>query len=909
MAEVKKRRKIVDRKALMVAIEALVNDTPKTEWRSGLLALIKAAFQKGYDEVKHRHMVEGIKGIEAANANSYLADQLIRVIHDYTITHEYPLANPTKSECMALVATGGYGREELAPYSDIDLLFLIAKKGTPWTENVSEYILYFLWDLGWKVGHAIRTPEECVKYGKEDITIRTALLESRYLWGDDKLFRLTRRTFWSKVIKGTGGAFVEAKLSERDKRHKRMGDTRYVVEPNLKDGKGGLRDLQTLWWIAKYLYNVREPRDLISKGFLTEKEFRAFKKAESFLWTVRCTLHYLAGRAEERLTFDWQRQLSEQLQYKDRASAAGVERFMRHYFLTAKEVGDLTRIFCSVLESNEVKKPLLERFKRSKRLEGFKVDGERLTFLNEKALLKDPIDILRIFHVSDSESLDIHPDALRLMQPHLAKINGAFRRNDEANSLFLEILSSKHNAEITLRRMNEAGVLGAFIPDFGRVVAQMQYDMYHHYTVDEHTIRAIGLLAAIEAGHLDADHPLASVIIHKVVSRTVLYMAVFLHDIAKGRDGSHSELGAKVAENLCPRIGLSPAETETVAWLVKNHLLMSHVAFKRDLMDPKTIRDFVEQVKSPERLRLLLTLTVVDIRAVGPNVWNGWKGQLLRDLYQSAEEEMVSGHASFAREGRVKEKKEALAEALENTWPKTKINKHLKRFDDAYWIAEDLETLVQNAELMQGVAHEGYEIGYKLVSDDFKDRTHASVYTLDGRGLFARVAGALGIAGASVVGAKIHTSLDGWAIDNFILQGSAGKAYEGREQRAKLETLLRTSIEGGVKIKERLGNRRVLGQARDSFEVETVVVVDNNASNRSTVIEINALNRPGLLYDVAYAIFRLKLSIFSAHVDTYGERAVDVFYVRDMKGNKVEGKTRLKTIEKKLAEAAKGTAT
>jgi len=909
MAEVKQRRKIVDRKALMAAIEVLVNDKPKTEWRKELLALIKDAFQKGYKEVEHRHMVDGIKGPEAANANSYLADQLIRIIHDYTVTYEYPLANPTKSECLTLVATGGYGREELAPYSDIDLLFLIAKKGTPWTENVSEYILYFLWDLGWKVGHAIRTPEECVRYGKEDITIRTSLLEGRYLWGDDKLFRASSRMFWAKVIKGTGRAFVEAKLDERDKRHKRMGDTRYVVEPNLKDGKGGLRDLQTLWWIAKYLYNVREPRDLISKGFLTEKEFRAFRKAESFLWTVRCTLHYLADRAEERLTFDWQRQLSEQLQYKDRAGATGVERFMRHYFLTAKEVGDLTRIFCSVLESNEVKKPLLERFKRSKRIKNFKVDGERLTFFNEKTLLKDPVDILRIFHVSDSEGLDIHPDALRLIQSHLTKINGGFRRDAEANKLFLEIVSSKHNAEITLRRMNEAGVLGAFIPDFGRVVAQMQYDMYHHYTVDEHTIRAIGLLAAIEAGHLDAEHPLSSVIIHKVVSRTVLYIAVFLHDIAKGRDGPHSELGAKVAEELCPRLGLSPAETETVAWLVKNHLLMSHVAFKRDLMDPKTIRDFVEQVKSPERLRLLLTLTVVDIRAVGPNVWNGWKGQLLRDLYQSAEEEMVSGHAGVARAGRVSEKKEALANALNSSWSQTQIKQHLKRFDDAYWIAEDLETLVLNAELMQSVTHGGKGIGYKLVSDDFKDRTQASVYTPDVRGLFARVAGAMGVAGANVVGAKIHTSLDGWAIDNFTLQGSAGKAYENREQRSKLEALLQDSMKGSVKLKDRLGNRRVLGQSSGSFEVETMVVVDNSASNRSTVIEINALNRAGLLYDVAYAIYRLKLSIFSAHVDTYGERAVDVFYVRDMNGEKVESKTRLKTIETKLAEAAKGTTT
>ncbi|NVJ69111.1 MAG: [protein-PII] uridylyltransferase [Alphaproteobacteria bacterium] len=905
MTAIRNRRAIINRKDLVVALNELAEKKNAADCQTDVVKILKDAHTKGWNEVKRRFDEDAENGRTAAKSLCYLMDQLLRTLYDFATEHVFPLANPTASEQLCLVATGGYGRGELAPFSDVDLLFLIPYKSTPWAESVVEYMLYVLWDLGVKVGHATRTPEECSRLAKEDLTIRTALLESRYLWGEEQLFHKAAKRFIRRVVATTGPEFVELKLEERDKRHQKMGDSRYVVEPNIKDGKGGLRDLQTMWWIARYLYGGISRDKMISDDMLTIHENRQFRKAESFLWTVRVALHYSAGRAEERLTFDMQRTLADKLHYKDHPGASGVERFMKHYFLVAKQVGDLTRIFCAVLEERQHKSTFLARFRRTKKVQDFAVEAGRLTFVGPDDIKENPVLMLKIFAVADDKGLDIHPDALRLIKQNLSRITDKVRRDPEANEYFLSVLTSSKEGEINLRRMNEAGVFGRFIPDFGRVVAQMQYDMYHHYTVDEHTIRAIGLLPRIESGELKDDHPLSTDVIQKVISRKVLYVAVLLHDIAKGRGGDHSVLGAEISEKLCPRLGLTPAETETVAWLVRWHLLMSNTAFKRDLSDHKTILDFCELVKSPERLRLLLVLTVVDIRAVGPGVWNGWKGQLLRELYYASEEVLLVGHATKARSERVKAKQDELRKTLKN-WTKKEFETHVKRMNDAYWIAEGPRTLAQNARLMKRTDENGTGFGVTARVEQFQDMTKVSVYTQDHPGLFARIVGALGIAGATIMGAKIHTSRDGLAMDNFAVQDMDGNAFDSRRQLDKLEETILETLKGNVKLKERLKEKRVFGSKDAAFEVEPVVLIDNKASNWSTVIEVNAKDRPGLLYDMAYALYRLKLSLVSAHVATYGERAIDVFYVRDLLGQKVTNKVRLRNIEDKLLKAAKG---
>src|ERR1700726_2947034 len=560
MGSITRQRDIIDRRALTERLSLVVGSVqaPALD-RSAFVAPLKVALTAGRAEIRRRFEATG-DGAATIREQCFLTDQLIRGLFDLVTEKIYPLPNPTKGERLAIVAVGGYGRGELAPFSDIDLLFLLPYKQTPHTEQVVEYLLYLLWDLGLKIGQWTRSVDECLRQARSDLTIRTGLLEARYLWGEQALFNELKRRFDSEIVKGSAPQFVASKLAERDARHKRVGDSRYQLEPNIKEGKGGLRDLHTLFWIAKYIYRTDDVGKLVELGVLSAEESQRFDRAQKFLWTVRCHLHYLAGRAEERLTFDLQAQIAGQMGYADDAQRRGVERFMKDYFLVAKDVGDLTRIFCAILQIDQRGRQRLSWLRwgsRRRALDGFIIDGDWLTISSEDFFKTGPVGLLRLFHVAQQHDLDIHPPALRAVTQSLRLIDGKLREDPAANRLFLEMLTSKKDPETTLRRMNEAGVFGRFIPDFGRVVAQMQYDMYHVYTVDEHTLFAIGILNQIERGLLQEELPLASELIPTIVSRRALYLAVLLHDIAKGRGGDHSEIGEQIALKLGPRLGLS----------------------------------------------------------------------------------------------------------------------------------------------------------------------------------------------------------------------------------------------------------------------------------------------------------------------------------------------------------------
>jgi [protein-PII] uridylyltransferase len=897
------RGAIIRRRALEEALARLVEDRPSGDIpRADVLTLFRDALASGRAEIRRRFESPASKlrndGPAVLAATSFLMDQLIRVLFDFAEKYAYPAANPTSAERMGVVATGGYGRGELAPLSDLDLLFLRPYKQTPRGEQIVEFMLYLLWDLGLKVGHATRTVDESIRYAERDQTIRTALLEARYLWGDRELFDELIRSFTAKFLGGDGRDFVEAKLAERDQRHQRMGDSRYVVEPNVKEGKGGLRDLHLLFWIAKYLYRVNKPAELIAKGVLTSGEARHFERAERFLTTVRCHIHYLTNRADDRLSFDLQREIAQRLGYQDRPGSRGVERFTKHYYLHAKTVGDLTRIFVAALEDSHRRKPKLAALWQSLRprqLEGFRLDGERLGVSSPDMFEKDPVAILRLFHVAQENGLDIHPATLRLITQNIRLID-RLRLDPEANRLFMEMLTSRHDPETTLRRLNEAGVFGRFVPDFGRVVAQTQHDMYHTYTVDEHTIRAIGILARIENGDFKDDHPVSADVVHKILSRPVLYLSVLLHDIAKGRGGDHSILGAEVALQVGPRLGLSAAETETVAWLVRYHLAMSGTAFQRDLMDPKTIEDFASLVQSPERLRLLLLLTVCDIRAVGPNVWNGWKAALLRQLYHAAEQLLSGGTLVGGRAERIKAIQGEVAKRLTG-WTETQKEDHFARGYAPYWLSFDPDTLARQAELVRRAEHDRQPLAIEHRVDNHRSVTEVTIYTLDTHGLFARLAGAMAISGANIVDAKIFTLANGMALDTFWIQDLEGKPFDGPQRLARLSARVELSLSNRLDIQRELDNQRSSWPKRDRiFTVEPRVLVDNNASDTFTVIEVNGRDRPGFLHVVTRALTRCSLQIATAHITTYGERAVDVFYVKDMFGLKVLNPAKLKQI-------------
>ncbi|MCH9020661.1 MAG: [protein-PII] uridylyltransferase [Proteobacteria bacterium] len=905
MAALAHKRRIIDRRALMGDLARIGGVAPAGAARTPLLERFKRALADGRAEVRRR-FDEGAPGPLVAAGNSHLVDQLVRALFDFATHTAYPMPNPSAGERLAVVAVGGYGRGELAPYSDIDLLFLLPYKLTPRVEQAVEFMLYMLWDLGLKVGHATRSVRECLRRARGDMTIRTNLLEARYVCGDRPLCRELRRRFAAELVKGSGPEFVRAKLDERNQRHARMGDSRYVLEPNIKDGKGGLRDLHTLLWIAKYLYGVGDVAKLVGRGVLQAEEHARFVKAHAFLWTIRCQLHYLAGRAEERLTFDVQPEIARRTRYAERAGAKGVERFMKHYFLVAKDVGDLTRIFCAAIEAEHegaslIRLPRLGAFRRE--VDGFVVERGRLTVRAEDAFARDPAAMIRLFHVADARGLDIHPWALRLITRNLKRIGAKLRADPEANRLFVEILTSRNDPETALRRMNEAGVLGRLIPDFGRVVAQMQHDMYHVYTVDEHTIFAIGILARIERGELADSLPLATGIVHEVLSRRVLYLALFLHDVAKGRGGDHSALGAEIALKLGARLDFSPEEAEQVAWLVRHHLLFSATAFQRDLDDPKTVTDFVAQVQSLERLRLLLVLTAADIRAVGPNVWNDWKGSLLRQLYGLAAEVISGGHAAEAKDERVAAAKQALTQALAD-WPEDAIKRHLGRLYPPYWLGFDTATHARHAETMRAAERAGAPITLDTRVDRRHGVTEITLFTPDQPGLFSKVAGAMALAGASIVNARIYTTSDGMALDIFWVHDAAGGPFERADKLARLSALAEQALTGRRVPGDELARRRSLpSRAAAVFTVEPRVLIDNNASTRHTVIEVNGRDRPGLLHDVTRALSDLAVSIVTAHVSTYGERAVDVFYVKDVFGLKIEHEAKLAKIRARLLEA------
>lgn len=901
-------KELINGETLRAELTALAREHGESQARPHVLETLKKCITAGREVARIRLEKNG-KGTLCAATISFLQDEIIRVIYDYTIAHAYRATNPSDAERLSVVAVGGYGRGTLAPGSDIDLLFILPYKQTAWGESVVEYMLYILWDLGFKVGHATRSIDECIRLSSSDYTIRTATLEARFLCGEEAPYHEMSERFRTEILALPAADFIEAKLAERERRHQRSGESRYRVEPNIKDGKGGLRDLHTLFWIGLYLYQVRSPDMLVDKGLFTREEYRSFKKSEDFLWAIRCHLHFLTGRAEERLTFDHQPELAERLGYSERRGMKQVERFMRHYFLVAKDVGDLTRIFCAGLEAQDIKKvPVLSRFLRkftrrtTKAVSGhdqFVIESGRLNVINQNVFKKDPVNLIRYFFLAGKNNVPLHPNALKLITRSLSLVNANLRRNKQANSYFLDILTSAQSAEVVLRKMNESGVLGRFVPDFGRIVSMMQFNMYHHYTVDEHLLLAIGILAEIERGELAEQHPLANEIIHTIENRRALFVAVFLHDIAKGRRESHSVVGGRIAQKLCPRFGLSGAETETVVWLIENHLVMSDFAQMRDLNDFKTIVDFSEIVQSPERLKLLLCLTVADIKSVGPGVWNGWKGELLRTLYYEVEPVISGGHTTITRKARLDTALEELKQALSD-WPEQERQMILDKHYPPYLLNVSVERKVIHANMIRQAAKEPQDLVIRFNTDDFTEVTEITVFAVDHPTLLVIVTGACAATGANIVDAQIYTTKDGMALNSIFIQRQFSDPRDEETRAKRIAKTITKALQGKVGLPEILKSRNKPKSRLKAFSVQPSVIIDNSRSNIFTVLEVRGLDRPGLLFELTNALFELNINVGSAHISTFGERAVDVFYVKDLTGLKITSKQRQEKIKQRL---------
>jgi len=859
---------------------------------------------------------------EAIPMAGYEAGRSLADLQDYVVSalfaegmRTFPLPNPTSSERLAVVAVGGYGRGVLAPGSDIDLLFLTPYKRTGWTESMVETVLYGLWDLKQKVGQATRSTDDCIRLSREDMTIRTSLLETRLVCGDADLYAEMRRRLRDELFAETGTEFAAAKLDERRERHERVGGTRYLLEPNIKEGKGTLRDLHSLFWIGKYLYQVGSSADLIDHGVFTKTEHARFQNSERFLWTIRFWLHYLAKRAQEQLTFDKQIEIAGRMGYIGDAGQSSVELFMGDYFRIAKEVGDLTRIFCAALEAQEItprrrkSRGLFGLFARDEpQDEAVRLEHGRLLVSAPDIFRERPIEILRVFRTAVETNGTIHPVTLKLIRRNLSLLD-TLRDDPEAIALFLDMLCNSANPERGMRLMNEAEVLGRFMPEFGRIVCMMQFNMYHHYTVDEHTIRAVGNLSLVEKGELLDEMPMVTQMMKAPLNRRVLYVAMLLHDIGKGLPEDHSIVGARMAEDICPRLGLSDSETEKVVWLVRHHLLASDTAQKRDLADAKTIRDFAAVMQSREMLNMLFVLTACDIRAVAPGTWNNWKAQLLRTLYSETLAVLTAGHGALSesRRDRIEQAKEALRERLAG-WDDAWLEGFLERHYPPYWLGLDDEAHEVHARILRDKTEDAPAID--VSGDTERAATRLSMAMIDHPGLFSRIAGAIALAGGSIVDARTFTTNNGTALATFWLQDQDGEAYDDPDRLKRLRATILKVLTGDIRPYLALQAREeaALSAPERNFHVEPEVMIDNTASELFTVIEVTGRDRLGLVHDLAHTITNQRIDIFSAVIATYGERAVDTFYVKDLFGLKITSEARQKTIITALTDAMSGEA-
>ena len=811
-------------------LNALWQSGTENEKRDAVIALIKSRRERLLTDM--RAVLEQKRhGLPAMYFFSDGTDVLTTALFHFALQTVFPLEQ--NEEPPALIACGGYGRRELAPYSDIDVLFLTPSEPTERQTNRLLFIVYLLWDAGIKIGYAVRTVDDSIDASLKDATIRTNLLESRFVAGNESLFGVLSERYREMKETTSRPDFIAAKRKERDDRYARMGESRYMLEPNVKEGRGGLRDLHLLFWLMKYLFDVTDLRELVGRGILDLKTVDSFLKAHDFLDTVRCYLHFYNKKRGDILTMQAQQAIAPLLGYADRENGlSAVERFMKHYYIISKSVGVLMHLFTAVVEDEVNGSTGGEPLPQDER---FFLDNGRVSFKDGVPVTPDML--LKVFWLKQTLSRPIAPSTLQTATAR-AKDVRAVRRDVSARALFLDVLTAK-NAGGTLHRMLDSGILGEFVPVFKPLIGQMQFDMYHFYTTDEHTLKTIDNLPLFQKSPFAVSGK----------SKRALYVAALLHDTGKGMGGNHAEKGAVLAVKASTDLGLTQEETETVVWLVRHHLLMSETAFKRDIFDEKTVADFVASVQSPERLRLLFALTAADIAAVGPNVWNGFKERLLTDLFKNALGVMQG-------------------DALKPRAPTLGQQRLLTR-------RENGET---------GVL---FDIGI----DKERDITEFAVAAPDREGFFAAVTGAMALTGVSVVGAEIATLRDGTALDSFLVQDT---------DASLLESDLRTPLTSEKKIKrltdkilralenmeqtaaEVAAKRRSAPKAPVTFQPR--VFIDNDASNDCSLIEVNGTDCVGFLHAVTHTMTKLRLTIVSAHIYTYGTHVVDVFYVKDAGG-------------------------
>jgi [protein-PII] uridylyltransferase len=844
---------------------------------------------------RHR---QGASGAAVVRAYTAAVDHLVASLFQRAVQEAQERFGRLDQRCT-LVAQGGYGRGELNPYSDLDLLFLYPYKTDPFVEYVAERILYALWDARLTVGHALRNVRECVRLANQDFKVKTALLDARQICGDDELYREFAYRFEREVLSRNAERFFRDTLAEIEARHHRYGDSVYLLEPQVKEGQGGLRELHAALWMAKVKFKTNRLGELVQKGVLSEREAEEIEAARDFLFRVRNSLHFLARQHQDQLTFEFQEEIAPLLGFRDSANLKGVEHMMRQYYLAATT---LERFLAEMIERCTAPRRSVFSFgwNRARRLRpGVAIVQGLLHVTDPGILVEDPVNLLRVFLDAQRHGVEIIHASRRLLRRHAHLLDEEVRVRPDAVGVFKEILRGRNVAH-TLRAMHEAGVLGAFLPEFGALTCMVLHDAYHIYTVDEHSLRAVQELEWLRAGKYQEMVPLLTHVMRDVDRHDLLLLGMLLHDIGKGRGGGHSERGAAMCAAIAERLQLNADEAEQVRFLVAHHLNMSHLAQRRDIHDPRLILDFAARVGTLDNLKRLYLLTFADMRAVGPQIWNSWHDMLLAELYlrtaEAFEREELIEQDYQERAARIRARVAASAKVAAEI-----RDRFLAEMPERYFLSTTEETILRHLELFARYQKDDVICEVR----HFRERAFSewTVLTRDRRGLFSRVTGVLLAQGMNILTANIHTGASGVSLDVFrISHGEQPEVAMRPERWQRAEEQLRKVLAGELDVEELVERARPALSAGRRYKpkVPTHIDVDNEVSAHYTVLDVYTHDRVGLLFTITNTLFHLGLSIHIAKITTNVDQVLDVFYVTDERGRKITDPDEIERIRREL---------
>lgn len=875
------------------------------EKRPLYLAASKHFLRHYREEIKNLHRSGG-SGEDVVKALTAMTDTLVKKLLR-CILDDIPDGRKFRNQ-LTLVAIGGYGRGELNPFSDIDLMFLHRVKDPQFIEDIAQKLLYFLWDMRLDVGYSVRTVPDCIEMAATDMTVKTALLDSRFLSGSRIFFKEYQKVLVSNIITKGSDAFITGKLQEMRKRREKYGSSVYILEPNVKESEGGLRDLHSALWVAKIKYKITNLRELIIKGVLSEEELKTFSDALAYLWRIRNEIHYLAGRKNDQLTFEAQHQLAAFFGYQDHGKTLGVEEFMRDYYLHASRVEHLSSLLISkTVRREEGARKILGYFIRRPLGEGFYVIRGELVIPDESIIEKDPAKLMKIFEHAQKQDVALHISVKSLIRRSLHLVNDKFRRNKDVNQSFFAILRADKGVPEILQLMHHLQFLIRFIPEFEHLYCKVQHDLYHIYTVDIHSLFAVEEVFSLCRGEHETDLPLLTQLAREVGKRELLLLAVLFHDIGKGEGGGHADRGADMMPTIARRMGLSREDSSRLEFLVRSHLLMAHIAQRRDLHDEKMIIQFARQMENSENLKMLYLLTYADIKAVGPDVWTEWKALLVQELYEKAFKVLERGDFVLeARSERVKNVKRKVLELLDDEFPPLTVKEELRALSTRHLlsntpplIADHVRVLLslQNHSLVIKVAHEP-ELGY----------SNFTICTYDVPGLFSMITGVMAANGINILGAQIHTSTNGKALDILQVNSPQGYVIDDESRWKRVDEDMRRVLERKISVAALVAKRQrpsSLGE-KPKPRLPARVEIDNEVSADYTVIDIYTNDKIGLLYSITSTLTALGLYIGVSKISTKVDQVADVFYVKDIFGQKIRSEEKLSEIKSRLLQAIEG---